>query len=57
MWQTDTFATTQNPCFSFNFKLTPLQFAGKKYEDPKNVIENCESVFRDSSIPQSEWDE
>jgi hypothetical protein len=55
MRQTDTFATTQNSCFSFNYKLTPPQFAGKKYEEPKIFIENCESVFRNSSIPQSEW--
>jgi hypothetical protein len=32
-----------------------MQFAGKKYDDSKVFIENCESVFRNSSIPQSKW--
>lgn len=53
--QPETFASTRNPAFSFNFKLTPPQFAGKKYEDPKNFIESCESVFRNSGVPPSEW--
>ncbi|KAF0692131.1 Uncharacterized protein FWK35_00037481, partial [Aphis craccivora] len=52
--QPETLASMRNPAFSFNFKLTPPQFAGKKYEDPKNFIQNCESVFRNSGVPPSE---
>ncbi|KAF0699210.1 Activity-regulated cytoskeleton-associated protein, partial [Aphis craccivora] len=53
--QPETLASTRNPAFSFNFKLTPPQFAGKKYEDPKNCIQNYESVFHNSGVPPSEW--
>lgn len=39
----------------FNFKLTPPQFSGKKYEDPNKFIKNFEVVLHSSGIPESAW--
>ncbi|KAE9542469.1 hypothetical protein AGLY_003330 [Aphis glycines] len=39
----------------FNGMPNSDNFAGKKYENPKNFIESCESVFRNSGVPPPEW--
>ena len=47
---------TPAPLGSFyNFKLTPPQFTGKKYEDPDNFLINAEAAFSTSGVPESGW--